>query len=80
MKTANGVKPQFVDIETITDWTIRSSPSGDNCVEVGFVDSGDAAGGVVIRDTKDRDRASLFFSEAEFKSFTDGVKAGAFDR
>ena len=53
----------------------RSSPSGDNCVEVAF--AGDA---VAVRDTKDRQGAMLLFTGEEWKAFIEGVKTGEFDR
>jgi hypothetical protein len=53
----------------------RSSPSGDNCVEVAF-----AADAVAVRDTKDRQAAMLLFTGDEWKAFIEGVKAGEFDR
>jgi hypothetical protein len=53
----------------------RSSPSGDNCVEVAF--AGDT---VAVRDTKDRAAATLLFTGEEWKAFIDGVKSGEFDR
>lgn len=53
----------------------RSSPSGDNCVEVAF--AGDA---VAVRDTKDRQAAMLLFTGEEWKAFIEGVKSGEFDR
>lgn len=53
----------------------RSSPSGDNCVEVAF--AGDA---VAVRDTKDRQAAMLLFTGDEWKAFIEGVKSGEFDR
>jgi hypothetical protein len=52
----------------------RSSPSGDNCVEVAF--AGEA---VAVRDTKNREAAMLVFTGAEWSAFVDGVKAGEFD-
>lgn len=59
------------------DWrkSSRSSPSGDNCVEVAF--AGDA---VAVRDTKNREAAMLVFTGDEWTAFLDGVKAGEFDR
>lgn len=53
----------------------RSSPSGDNCVEVAF--AGDT---VAVRDTKNREAAILLFSEDEWTTFLEGVKSGEFDR
>jgi hypothetical protein len=53
----------------------RSSPSGDNCVEVAFADEA-----VAVRDTKNREAAMLVFTGEEWSAFLDGVKAGEFDR
>jgi Domain of unknown function (DUF397) len=53
----------------------RSSPSGDNCVEVAF-----AGAAVAVRDTKNREAAMLVFTGEEWTAFLDGVKAGEFDR
>jgi hypothetical protein len=52
----------------------RSSPSGDNCVEVAFV-----PGGVAVRDSKNRDGSSLLFTEEEWNAFVAGAKEGEFD-
>ena len=66
---------------TASDWqtatwrkSSRSSPSGDNCVEVAF-----AGAAVAVRDTKNREAATLVFTAAEWQAFTDGVKSGEFD-
>jgi hypothetical protein len=66
---------------TAADWqsaawrkSTRSSPSGDNCVEVAF--DGDA---VAVRDTKNRDAAMLIFTSDEWQAFIDGVKSGEFE-
>ena len=66
---------------TASDWptatwrkSSRSSPSGDNCVEVAF--DGDA---VAVRDTKNRAAAMLVFTGDEWQAFVDGVKSGEFD-
>ncbi len=53
----------------------RSSPSGDNCVEVAFADDA-----VAVRDTKNPDAAMLLFTGDEWKAFIEGVKAGEFNR
>lgn len=51
----------------------RSGGNG-NCVEVAVLDQG-----VAVRDTKDRARAVLFFTNAEWAAFVGGVKDGEFD-
>jgi hypothetical protein len=54
----------------------RSSPSGDNCVEV----CGEPDGGVLVRDTKDNGSGPvLSFTESEWKAFISGAKDGEFD-
>jgi Domain of unknown function (DUF397) len=57
-------------------WRI-SSYSGQNgaCVEV----AGGLPGGVVVRDSKDRDGPVLAIDPEEWRGFTDQVKAGVFD-
>lgn len=48
-----------------------------DCVEVG---TGSIDGSVVVRDTKDAERAtSLRFTREEWLAFVQGVKAGEFD-
>ncbi|MFF8953904.1 DUF397 domain-containing protein [Streptomyces sp. NPDC014940] len=61
-----------------TDLTfVKSSFSGGNgaCVEVAVT----ADGGRAIRDTKDRDGGTQFYTPAEWSAFVAGVKAGEFD-
>ncbi|OZM75187.1 DUF397 domain-containing protein [Amycolatopsis antarctica] len=55
----------------------KSSFSGGNgqCVEVADAPEG----GRYLRDTKDRSRAAHFFTDAEWRAFVRGVKAGEFD-
>jgi len=55
----------------------KSSFSGGNgqCVEVAEV----SGGGRFVRDTKDRSRPAHFFTDAEWRAFVQGVKAGEFD-
>ena len=55
----------------------KSSFSGGQgeCVEVAEV----AGGGRFVRDTKDRSRPAHFFTDAEWRAFVRGVKAGEFD-
>ncbi|NUT32030.1 MAG: DUF397 domain-containing protein [Hamadaea sp.] len=52
----------------------RSSPSGDNCVEVAVL-----ADGVAVRDSKNRDGDVLRFTGEEWAAFVAGAKAGEFD-
>jgi hypothetical protein len=53
----------------------RSSPSGDNCVEVAF--DGAAVG---VRDSKNRAGGMLLFTTDSWRAFLDGAKQGEFDR
>ena len=53
----------------------RSSPSGDNCVEVAL----DAVR-VGVRDSKDRDGSVLQFDAQSWQEFLDAAKNGEFDR
>ena len=52
----------------------RSSPSGDNWVEVAFVDEA-----IVVRDSKNPDGPALIFTAAEWDAFVGGAKDGEFD-
>ncbi len=52
------------------------SSGGGNCVEVSISDSGNAVG---VRDSKDRDGATLIFPTSVFKEFLDSVRDGEFD-
>ncbi|MCP2327143.1 hypothetical protein HDA40_005650 [Hamadaea flava] len=52
----------------------RSSPSGDNCVEIAFVPAG-----VAVRDSKNPGGGALLFTEQEWAAFVAGTKAGEFD-
>lgn len=53
----------------------RSSPSGDNCLEVAF--TGDE---VAVRDTKNPQAGTLLFTGDEWRAFIEGAKAGEFDQ
>lgn len=55
-------------------WRTSSFTDGVTCVEVAV--QGDD---VALRDTKDRDGATLHFSRGEMRAFIQGVKAGEFD-
>jgi hypothetical protein len=52
----------------------RSSPSGDNCVEVAL--DGVRVG---VRDSKDRGGSVLQFDARSWREFLDGAKNGEFD-
>jgi Domain of unknown function (DUF397) len=51
-----------------------SGGNGNGCVEVAFL----PAGGVAVRDTKDRALPAHRYTGAEWDSFVAGVKAGEF--
>jgi hypothetical protein len=53
----------------------RSSPSGDNCVEVAL--DGVRVG---VRDSKDRGGSELQFDARSWREFLEGAKNGEFDR
>jgi hypothetical protein len=55
-------------------WRTSSFTDGVQCVEVAVV--GDE---IAVRDTKDRDGATLHFTRGEMRAFIQGVKAGEFD-
>ncbi|WP_243639101.1 DUF397 domain-containing protein [Micromonospora sp. MW-13] len=50
----------------------RSGNGGDTCVEV----ADNLPGRVLVRDSKDRDGATLTFAPPAWRSFVDLVKAG----
>ncbi|GAA2397198.1 hypothetical protein Cme02nite_60420 [Catellatospora methionotrophica] len=52
----------------------RSDGQGANCVEVAV--SPDAVG---VRDSKDRDGATLAFTPDDWAAFLTGIKSGEFD-
>lgn len=52
----------------------RSSPSGDNCVEVALDDVR-----VGVRDSKDRAGSVLEFDAQSWREFLEGTKNGEFD-
>jgi hypothetical protein len=60
--------------EAVWRKSARSSPSGDNCVEVAFL-----PGGVAVRDSKNPDAGALLFTEEEWNAFVAGAKEGEFD-
>lgn len=62
--------------ETITWFTASASQGGAQCVEVGM---GGADGGVLVRDTKDREGSVQHYTRGEWLAFLDGAKKGEFD-
>lgn len=68
--------------KTTHDWSnatfrksTRSSPSGDNCVEVAFAPDGT----IGVRDSKNPGGGVLEFTPDEWKAFIGGVNDGEFD-
>jgi hypothetical protein len=57
------------------EFKISSYCSFGGCVEVGRTPDG----AVLVRDTKDRSRPALSFTDEEWAAFVAGVKAGEFD-
>lgn len=59
------------------DGIFRKADSSDTggCVEVAAL----PGGGVAVRDTKNRDRGTQFYTDHEWDCFVDGVKKGQFD-
>ncbi len=53
-----------------------SGGNGDSCVEVARL----PAGGVAVRDTKDRSRPAHRYGAGEWGAFLTAVRAGEFDR
>jgi hypothetical protein len=51
-----------------------SGGNGENCVEVAFL-----AGGVAVRDTKDRAQPSHRYAADDWSAFLAGVRAGEFE-
>jgi hypothetical protein len=59
-----------VTISPIWRTSIRSSSNGGNCVEV----ADNLPGRVLVRDTKDRDGATLTFTPEAWRAFVDLTK------
>ena len=56
------------------NWRTSSFTDGVMCVEVAAIGSD-----IAVRDTKDRDGATLHFTRDEMRAFIQGAKAGEFD-
>ncbi|MEU4244248.1 DUF397 domain-containing protein [Actinoplanes sp. NPDC026619] len=69
----------MTDLSVFSTWfkTRRSAPDS-NCVEAAFAD--DDSGRVAVRNSKDRDGATVIFTGSEWATFVAGVKDGEFDR
>jgi Domain of unknown function (DUF397) len=69
------VKGFNVDLSTAV-WrnSTRSTPSGDNRVEVAFV-----GGAIAVRDSKNPQKGTLIFTPEEWDAFVAGAKDGEFD-
>jgi len=62
----------------MTEWRKSSFSQGNgNCVEISHV--GGTFGGVLIRDSKDREGPMLRFTDPEWAAFVAGVAAGDFN-
>ncbi|NUR71067.1 MAG: DUF397 domain-containing protein [Hamadaea sp.] len=72
MNDQSSTDPKLAD--AVWRKSARSSPSGDNCVEVAFVPAG-----VAVRDSKNPDGGALLFTEQEWAAFVAGTKDGEFD-
>jgi hypothetical protein len=59
--------------EDIT-WRTSSFTDGVQCVEVAVIGED-----IAVRDTKNREAATLNFTRGEMRAFIQGVKAGEFD-
>lgn len=55
-------------------WRTSSFTDGVQCVEVAMIGEE-----IAVRDTKDREGATLNFTRGEMRAFIQGVKAGEFD-
>jgi predicted secreted Zn-dependent protease len=58
----------------IAEWRKSSHSSDGACVEVAFV-----PGEIMVRDSKNRDGATLTFTAREWKAFIAGVRSGEFE-
>jgi hypothetical protein len=67
------------DLSMFRSWfkSTRSTPDS-NCVEAAFAEDG--TGRVAVRNSKDRDGATVVFTGQEWDAFLGGAKDGEFDR
>jgi hypothetical protein len=68
--TSKGSRSDLGDIQ----WRAPSFSAGGNCFTVG--EYGDL---IAVRDSKDPEGGTLFFTRSEMAAFVAGVKAGEFD-
>jgi hypothetical protein len=54
--------------------SLRSGPTGGNCVEVAFLPAGDVA----LRNSRQPDGPALIFTRAEWDAFLGGARDGEF--
>ncbi|MEU7938860.1 DUF397 domain-containing protein [Microbispora bryophytorum] len=59
---------------TEPEWRISSRCSGGNCVQFSQVN-----GGIALRDSKNPNAGTLFYSAQEWHAFLAAAKAGAYD-
>lgn len=64
---------------TGANWTTGRSGGNGACVEVA-TDIPAAPGHVAVRDTKDRTRPALIFTDIEWAAHLDSVRAGLYDK
>ena len=72
-ETSNGVRASSL---TGAAWrkSVRSGPTGGNCVEVAFLAGGDVA----LRNSRQPDGPALIFTTAEWDAFLGGARDGEF--
>jgi hypothetical protein len=63
-----------VDVDNLR-WFKSSASAAGNCVEVAHL----PAGGVAVRDSKDRAKAAHLYTRGEWEAFLTGAKNGEFD-
>lgn len=66
----------MAQLHQLSTWRTSSYSHDTDCVECGS-DPGASTFGV--RDTKDREAATLLFDRAEWSAFVNGVRRGRFD-
>jgi hypothetical protein len=63
-------------VEVAAEWRTSSySANGSSCVEI----AGNLPGAVAVRDSTNRDGATLAVSDRTWTQFVQGIKNGAFD-
>jgi Domain of unknown function (DUF397) len=72
-ETSNGVRASSL---TGAAWrkSVRSGPTGGNCVEVAFLDGG----AIAMRNSRHPDGPALIFTRDEWNAFLGGARDGEF--